>query len=63
MFTLVETGAESSEILRVNIGRDRIPVFVDHVSLCKLLILLVDDSQIVVTDLKEDHCRRRPLSK
>lgn len=54
MLTLVETDAES---LHVNICRVRFPVFVDNTSLCTLLILLVHDLHIVVTDLKEDHHR------
>ncbi len=44
-------------------GRIRFQVFVDRLSLCKLLILLVDDLHIVVTDLKEEHHRWRPLSR
>ena len=48
--------------MRVNFGRVRLLVFVEHMSLCTLLILLVDDLNIVVTDLKEDHDRWRTLS-
>ena len=47
--------------MHVNFGRVRFRVFVGHLSLCTLLILLVDDLNIVVADLKEDHGRWRPL--
>ena len=52
LLTLVKTDAES---FRVNMCRVRFPVFVDDTSLCTLLILLVHDLDIVVTDLKDHH--------
>lgn len=57
VITLVEADAESSKTLCVKIGRVEFLVFVDHLSLCTLLILLVDGLHIVVTNLKEDHDR------
>lgn len=62
MLTLVETVIESLETLRANFGRVRFLVFVEHQSLCTLLILLVDELNIVASNLKEDHGRWRPLS-
>lgn len=62
MLMLVETVIESLETLSVNFGRIRFLVFVEHRSLCTLLILLVDGLNIVVTNLKEDHGRWSPLN-